>query len=437
MKKNLILKKDLVSDNKDLNIVSNTKAIFKDPKFNGIFSDECKDKSEFINDLRTLKATIRLLIMYKDKTDNLEKLSVKFAEDFLTKYDKFQPFIGDPSSWIPQSYPNHLVQAIMKNESKRISSLAYKQRKILKEKHFDTLYVSHLKNILEKYFSYIETFSWIDRSSEVNYLDKSNYIISPILKDALCSKSNNIKTDQWIYLFMFTIINNKGKSVLVYNSIKYPSIFEDTLLYYMCNRSNLLTDCLSITDFKLDFKPDLNINHLTNLRKYINIYPKNLIDFINMLVGHRPVFINLDSMYNIISYFIKKDVNNIVYEIVSSYDCDDKDKNVIKSILEKSSLTNYYFLDKCIFIVKDGDNFIKNIKNTINSDINQGINKLKKGQINSLINTLSNLDTDFRNSLYRHNIYHHEQGNINKNDLIPRNKFDFKNIHNKLGDVPW
>jgi hypothetical protein len=191
-----------------------------------------------------------------------------------------------------------------------------------------------------------------------------------------------------------------------------------------------------MVNYDLKTKPSLNLNYIRNPHAYVGVYPKNITDFINLLVYNKPVFMNLDQMYNIISYFLNRDINNIFSQIISLYNCNNKDKKLITSIVEKSDIKKYFFLDKCIFVVKDGDVFIKTIKDTINSNVNQGINKLKTGHINSLINALSSLDNDFRNSLYRHNSYHYQQGNISRDDLIPRSKFDFKNIHGNLGSVP-
>jgi hypothetical protein len=36
--------------------------------------------------------------MYKNKLNKLENFSTKVVNNFLNKYDNFQPIIGDPSS---------------------------------------------------------------------------------------------------------------------------------------------------------------------------------------------------------------------------------------------------------------------------------------------------------------------------------------------------
>jgi hypothetical protein len=156
-----------------------------------------------------------------------------------------------------------------------------------------------------------------------------------------------------------------------------------------------------------------------------------------MLTSRKPTPLSLSSMYKIISSFLKKDINSIFVEILSAYSCSNEDKNRIFTILKNSKLSNYYFLDKCLFIIKDKDSFIKTIKKTINGSVNQGTNKLKMGQTNSLIYTLSIIDHNFRNSLRWHNRYHYEMNNITKDDLIPNSKFTYKNIHINMGRIQF
>jgi hypothetical protein len=51
------------------------------------------------------------------------------------------------------------------------------------------------------------------------------------------------------------------------------------------------------------------------------------------------------------------------------------------------------------------------------------------------MNTISIIDNNFRDSLQNHHYYHWEKGNISEDNILYRDIFDYKNIHNKLGNV--
>lgn len=92
-------------------------------------------------------------------------------------------------------------------------------------------------------------------------------------------------------------------------------------------------------------------------------------------------------------------------------------------------------LNGCLFVVSDLNKFLVDVrKNGYN--INGGPQRLRS-QTNSLNSFLSNLDIDFRESLYNHNNYHVEKGTIFEDYRLCRDKFSYKNIHMDMSNKGW
>ncbi len=72
----------------------------------------------------------------------------------------------------------------------------------------------------------------------------------------------------------------------------------------------------------------------------------------------------------------------------------------------------------------------------VDKNINQGPQP-RRGQSDSLSNTIHAIDSYFRKSMNRHDQYHVNMHNIPRNFLIGRSKFSYQNIHLNLGNVRW
>ena len=71
--------------------------------------------------------------------------------------------------------------------------------------------------------------------------------------------------------------------------------------------------------------------------------------------------------------------------------------------------------------------------------ISQG-SKQWRSQINSINSFLNYLDTDYRKSLYNHSKLHYNKGNLDnswKDEILTKEHFTFRNIHQNLGNIRW
>src|SRR5438128_1276629 len=98
-----------------------------------------------------------------------------------------------------------------------------------------------------------------------------------------------------------------------------------------------------------------------------------------MLLLGLPVPMNMHTICKIINLFLNKDVYNIYKEILYLVKCNNTDLQKILDIIKGNKFGDYYFLYKCIFVVRDLDNFINDVNKTTKNDhnANQGLSKLK------------------------------------------------------------
>lgn len=74
---------------------------------------------------------------------------------------------------------------------------------------------------------------------------------------------------------------------------------------------------------------------------------------------------------------------------------------------------------------------MSNLRKNYNVNVNTGPQSLR-GEVNSMNNSLSILDMQYRDCLYNHNDYHSKLCNRPK---LQRSLFSFKNIHMNLAGV--
>jgi hypothetical protein len=191
-------------------------------------------------------------------------------------------------------------------------------------------------------------------------------------------------------------------------------------MYYFNHFNPLFIDYLVFIDPCVGEDPgevnSLGLGNLPDLRSLRNlwysrreeggvgrfIYPRNIIDFLNILFCDLPLYTDINTMSKIIKSFANKDVINIFKEILPKCNYNNTTLKEIFYVVKNNKLMNYYFLDKCIFIVSDLEDLINNLKDY---SPNQGINRIR-GQSNSLMNTISIIDNNFRDSLQNHHYYH-------------------------------
>jgi hypothetical protein len=87
---------------------------------------------------------------------------------------------------------------------------------------------------------------------------------------------------------------------------------------------------------------------------------------------------------------------------------------MFKQVINDNPLDKVSILNSCLFVVNDLNKFLGDIRKK-GYNINGGPQRCRS-EINSLKSFLSNLDIDFRESLYNHNNYHVYKGTIREND---------------------
>jgi len=312
-----------------------------------------------------------------------------------------------------------------------------------------------------------------------NTLYKDKYLISRELHKALEEERlsvspslrmpKTVSKNLGIYLIAVRLLN-KEKGTIIYNYVYYPNIFLETFLTYVLTRNNIKSlewgDMFYIIDKNIiDNNPSasyqidtsspgvckhasqnsdysrLVFSDLSDLKQYFdfiksslnlsldssNSITTNLINLINNLTY---VTFNMDEVINIINLSVKKDYKNYIQTILNPFV---KDKFFHLDDIDNNQDIN--LLNSKLFIVNDINAFRKEAKKN-GYDISEGPQKWR-GQINSMSELLSSIDSDYRNSLYYHNNFHVRFGQVDIKYALPKSKFSFRNIHMNLGNVRW
>ena len=288
-----------------------------------------------------------------------------------------------------------------------------------------------------------------------NFLTQREYIISDHLQycletgklqdDVSCSRvdsgARDFSNDKY-YILMVRVLNKKN-NILVYNYISYPRVFFDSFLYFLVSRTesmgntyrepgHLLTVMDSnlfdvvITDKLMLSKTVLGYTRiLENIsNSYYSITVPEILRFINRLI----VLINSNEMLKLVDSALKKEYEIFIKEVLGHLE------NFPKFDQHDKSVEPISIINGCLFVVRDLEKFTSSLNGNYN--INAGPQSLR-GQVNSISNSLSNLDMEYRKSLYNHNNYHVVSGNIDSRFKLSKDKFSFNNIHMNLGGVRW
>lgn len=157
---------------------------------------------------------------------------------------------------------------------------------------------------------------------------------------------------------------------------------------------------------------------------------KELVEFSKSLT----YISNYEKMASILDYSFNKDYYNYSKTIYNI--CSDKFTNDKIFLNEQVQFINLF--RKMLFIVQDKEALLKNLKDK-GYDVNQGPQSWR-GQVNSISSFLNYLDTDYRKSLYNHSILHDYRDNLDynlKNEILTKEHFTFRNIHQNLGNIKW
>jgi len=301
----------------------------------------------------------------------------------------------------------------------------------------------------------------LDLVNNYNSLLDEEYLIDNSLKNYLLNSwetnlsnkfliSRDINKKKGIYLVVFNVLKMKKENVIIYNYIKYNDVFINCLCAYLLieqhsslrfNDNNLGNNYFFVLD--KDIINLYEISSLNFLEKYSykydiklkNLYennnklpPLSIVDLFKEIENGKLLIKNNKEISNIINSIIKiknlKDISNST----SNLELDN-----LNSILKNNFhyKKTYNLLNKFIFVVSDLENLKDEIKNLGHNSINAGPNKYR-GSINSMNHILINIDRDFRNSMYRHNLKFNEI-----KERITKDKFSFANIHINMGNIRW
>jgi len=198
----------------------------------------------------------------------------------------------------------------------------------------------------------------------------------------------------WTNIFIYTLKIKRGIN------LKYNLEQDNVILKNIMNDKNIL-DIKSLVEFSK------NLTYVSNYEKMTYL---------------------LDNSFNKDYYEYTK----IIYDTI----CPEKFTNKKIYLNNEVKLANPF--NKLLFVVKDKETLLKNISDK-GYNVNQGSQQWR-GQINSINSFLNYLDVDYRKSLYNHSQLHYSKGNIDKSwndEILTKEHFTFRNIHQNLGNVKW
>ncbi len=286
-----------------------------------------------------------------------------------------------------------------------------------------------------------------------NNLTLGKYIIDEALHFSLESgelrNSENLLNINKFYLVMIRVLNKDSK-VLVYNYISYPYIFYYTFLAFIATRNKYgginnhvhrqAGDFLSIFEDRLNIsgvKDKLSISKDTmNIENVIGNIPRYPYTLTNVevfkLINRLILQVDVDNMSYLTSLALDKQYKVFVKEVLSTLD---DYRSLVKDLDNEANIKPLSIINGCLFVVEDIKKLVESIRK-YNYNINTGPQPLR-GQVNSINNSLSILDMEYRKSLYNHNNYHVIKGNLYSGLKLNRDKFSFNNIHMNLGGIKW
>jgi hypothetical protein len=291
-----------------------------------------------------------------------------------------------------------------------------------------------------------------------NVLFEKDYLIPPKLQYAIQNEcpdclelDRKLSKDRLgIYLVMFRLLQNNDDKVLVYNYMYYDSSFKSSLLAYLLSIDLYYNvyykeggRFLSIVDTKLapenlssneKLLKNVHNEHLGNILSNISnseYLASNYFETLSLI--NRLLYV---SDYSTMSLLLKYGIDKNYLEFIRIVLGTIKNYNDLENkLLKDDNPPSFNVINSCLFVVEDQKSFLDIIQNN-GYTVSGGPSKWR-AQVSSISNFLSNLDLDYRWSLYHHNNYHAKTGNIDWKFKLPRSKFSFNNIHMNLGGVRW
>lgn len=436
-------------------------------------------KAEFEKNVGILKTKVLQLRDLGKESFILESEIKDLANKLVKEFGVNKVELGRTVSWLNDSYKYDELGDILVNSTKELGSVVVNSvdtelsnipvkldSGLVKPEIYSDQRVTDLVNTLNVYGNYVDRFDSIDVNDDDNCFDKNKYLISHDLHTVLkngykLTRDRVIRKDSGgIYLVVFGSITLKGEDVLVYHYIKYPYKFYETLYNYIkressstviTNDKSIGSDYLFVMRYFFENKEEMvsEINAISNLfkHKYLygnsrGIYPKNIIDMCKVLLQGCPVFFSDEDICKFIKLVWERKIYDAIVGLIELYGLYTNrteglnmlKEKVLKEKVRKTNLDNYNFLSRVVFITDDLSYLIKDIRKSVDRNVNEGLQKWR-GQSNSLSHVIDRIDADFRESLNRHNQYPVNVGTIPKDSFIGRSKFSYQNIHKNIGNI--
>ena len=428
---------------------------------------------EFEKELDVIKDLVLRCREKEVEMNNIYSEAKTLSNKFIEKYSEYNPIIGDYSSYVDKSLTANQLLLILSEESnmephklkERIKGMVHNSQTIDPIEDNNEMLIKKYENFLNK----VELIESREHISERNTLSKDIYLINDKLRDTLNNAwvlpnsrlINNTDKDGF-YMVVFNFLNTKNKRTLVYNTIKYNKIFLDCFLVYILIEQMSMSTCTITTASDFFFFLDAKLKSLfdsylaANIEKryrvkteqnedYIHnnkVYPLNFIEMLKIVFKWEIPLISNEYMSEIIACisFNIRDITNKLNTCCNIGKYNPKNPDLLTiwyNRLKKENKANnkhiFNNISKFVFIVSDLDLLLNNLKKAGFDSVNAGPQKFRgNASYIGYINTI--LDRDFRDNLWRHNVWW--SFNYNK-PLFPRSVFSFKNIHINLGSVRW
>ena len=278
------------------------------------------------------------------------------------------------------------------------------------------------------------------------------------LKEGWYNTRNKYREKEGLHLVNFNTLykenkfGSKEKTNLVFSHISYYNNFDKFIINYIENLSegDISTYNINTTLFVIDNSysklSNWNVNkgfeyNKPNLEKLTSGNYEgslNYIEYLQLLSGRGPLYINIDIMARMIEHIYNDDflpIDNLYlkYLFRGSTLAKETVKNIIDNGNNVRENMNRNIIFNFIFLVKDLDNLLAKLKDL---NVNGGPQK-DRARCNLLDSNLCILDNSIRKSMYLHYMTFCIDSEGKRLKLLDNRDFSFKNIHMNLGKVRW
>lgn len=446
-----------------------------------IYNKNDENLTNYVRDFLELREKAVAIRKIEEELLKSRKDSLVASKEFVEKYSKNNPKLGEFASLLDNKFSAsdflHIMEKSTTMNEKELKEYASILKRFmvgginqnLINNQFINESLGFNKDLINKCQSFIENLDSIELNEGCNSLNSNRYLISENLHWALLKGSklkwqnyklnrSLVKGSEGVYLVVFKVLNKPNSDTIIYRYINYSGIFAECLLHYIVNEqmSTLVHGVRSVGSDYLFFLgkgfnlPEEFIKYINSMSHEFTIrdskrvskkpfssdmYPRNIVDIYKLMIKGKLIIGDYIELSLIIRLAIEGELNELS-KILSTNSGLVEDK-YIKDMITSYNPSKLNLLSRCVFVVKDLEDLKEKIADQFKGvNVNEGVQKWR-GFVDSLSNTVSVFDQDFRNSIKRHNEYFINTGQIHKSKVIGRNRFSYNNIHINLGNARW